>query len=51
VDEHVRLHGGRVWVDDRFDGEIGARFVVELPIIEPPADSVSDSLIEPVNLV
>lgn len=35
VDEHVRLHGGRVWVDDRFDGEIGARFVVELPIIEP----------------
>ena len=21
VDEHVRLHGGRVWVEDRPDGE------------------------------
>jgi signal transduction histidine kinase len=31
VDEHVRLHGGRVWVDDRKDGEEGARFVIELP--------------------
>ncbi len=38
VDEHVRLHGGRVWVDNRFDGEIGARFVVELPVVEQPAD-------------
>jgi signal transduction histidine kinase len=31
VDEHVRLHGGRVWVDDRRDGTEGARFVIELP--------------------
>ena len=31
VDEHVRLHGGRVWVEDRRDGEEGARFVIELP--------------------
>ena len=31
VDEHVRLHGGRAWVDDRVDGEPGARFVIELP--------------------
>jgi signal transduction histidine kinase len=31
VDEHVRMHGGRVWVDDRRDGEEGARFVIELP--------------------
>ena len=31
VDEHVRLHGGRVWVDDRKDGDEGARFVIELP--------------------
>ena len=31
VDEHVRVHGGRVWVDDRSDGEEGARFVIELP--------------------
>ena len=30
VDEHVRLHGGRVWVEDRLDGEPGARFVLEL---------------------
>ena len=31
VDEHIRLHGGRVWVEDRPDGEPGARFVLELP--------------------
>jgi two-component system, OmpR family, sensor histidine kinase MtrB len=31
VDEHVRLHGGRVWVTDRRDGEPGARFIIELP--------------------
>ena len=31
VDEHVRVHGGRVWVDDRSDGEEGARFIIELP--------------------
>jgi len=29
VAEHVRLHGGRVWVEDRRGG--GARFVIELP--------------------
>ena len=29
VAEHVRLHGGRVWVEDGADGE--TRFVVELP--------------------
>jgi two-component system, OmpR family, sensor histidine kinase MtrB len=33
VDEHVRLHGGRVWVDDRLDGQSGARFVIELPVV------------------
>ncbi len=32
VAEHVRLHGGRVWVEARSDGEEGARFVVELPV-------------------
>ena len=32
VDEHVRLHGGRVWVESRPDGRDGARFVVELPV-------------------
>ena len=32
VAEHVALHKGRVWVEDRPDGEDGARFVVELPV-------------------
>lgn len=31
VAEHVRLHGGSVWVEDRADGQRGARFVIELP--------------------
>ena len=34
VDEHVRMHGGRLWVEDRPDGEAGARFVIELPVEE-----------------
>ncbi|MGI8983817.1 MAG: ATP-binding protein [Acidimicrobiales bacterium] len=32
VREHVGLHGGRVWVEDREGG--GARFVVRLPVAE-----------------
>ncbi len=31
VAEHVRLHGGRVWVENRAEGD-GARFLVELPV-------------------
>ncbi len=34
VDEHVRMHGGRVWVEDRLDGSPGARFVIELMATE-----------------
>jgi signal transduction histidine kinase len=34
VEEHVRLHGGRVWVEDRPDAAPGARFVIELPAEE-----------------
>jgi two-component system sensor histidine kinase MtrB len=34
VDEHVRMHSGRVWIEDRIDGEPGARFVLELPATE-----------------
>lgn len=34
VDEHVRMHGGRVWVSDRLDGDAGARFVIQLPAEE-----------------
>jgi signal transduction histidine kinase len=33
VAEHVRLHGGQVWVEDRADGKEGARFIVELPVV------------------
>jgi len=32
VTEHIALHGGRVSVDDRADGQPGAQFVVELPV-------------------
>ncbi len=34
VAEHIRMHGGRVWVEDRLDGEPGARFVIELMATE-----------------
>jgi two-component system, OmpR family, sensor histidine kinase MtrB len=34
VSEHVRLHGGRVWVEDNPVGS-GARFVVEIPLPRP----------------
>lgn len=39
VAEHVRLHGGRVWVTERTDGKDGARFVVELPVGEHDDDA------------
>ncbi|MGH9212674.1 MAG: HAMP domain-containing sensor histidine kinase [Acidimicrobiales bacterium] len=35
VAEHVRLHGGEVWVEDREGDQTGARFVVSLPAPEP----------------
>lgn len=38
VDEHVRLHGGRVWVTERIDGRTGARFVIELPDSDDDGD-------------
>jgi len=38
VAEHVGLHGGRVWVEDRLDSTTGARFVVELPVSDPDAE-------------
>ncbi|HEX6421472.1 MAG TPA: HAMP domain-containing sensor histidine kinase, partial [Acidimicrobiales bacterium] len=31
VAEHIRLHGGAVWVEEREDDHQGARFVIELP--------------------
>jgi signal transduction histidine kinase len=45
VKEHVMLHGGRVWVEDRLDGDPGARFVVALPVeAAPPEDEVEPDL-------
>jgi signal transduction histidine kinase len=38
VAEHVGLHGGDVWVDDRLDGSEGARFTVRIPIGDIPDD-------------
>jgi two-component system, OmpR family, sensor histidine kinase MtrB len=38
VAEHVALHDGSVMVQDRLDGEPGARFVVILPVGEIPDD-------------
>lgn len=35
VDEHARLHGGRVFVDDAAGG--GARFIIDLPVSEDSA--------------
>jgi two-component system sensor histidine kinase MtrB len=37
VAEHVRLHGGRVWVEEAPEG--GNRFVVALPALEPAASA------------
>lgn len=40
VAEHVRLHGGKVWVEDRADGKDGARFVVLLPAKAPQEEGL-----------
>lgn len=36
VGEHMRLHGGQVWVEDQRGEQPGARFVVQLPIVDIP---------------
>lgn len=41
VDEHVRLHGGRIWVEDAPDA--GARFVVQLPRVELEHDESTET--------
>jgi two-component system sensor histidine kinase MtrB len=45
VAEHVRLHRGSVWVEDRPGGQPGARFVVELPVVlsEAPREAVAQT--------
>lgn len=40
VAEHIGLHGGNVWVEDRLNGASGARFVVTLPIVEHEDDEL-----------
>jgi len=42
VDEHVRLHGGRVWVEDAPGG--GARFAIELPRVELEEPTTDEDL-------
>jgi signal transduction histidine kinase len=34
VAEHVRIHGGAVWAEEKPDGSQGARFVIALPAQE-----------------
>ena len=45
VAEHVRLHGGRVWVMEQPDGRPGSRFVVELPQRIAGFDEEEDELL------
>lgn len=45
VAEHVGLHSGRVWVEDRHDGKPGARFVVDLPLARPTDTGLSETVL------
>ncbi|MGH9028777.1 MAG: HAMP domain-containing sensor histidine kinase [Acidimicrobiales bacterium] len=47
VAQHVRLHGGRVWVEDGPDGE--NRFVVELPLAFHPDAPETDGAAVPAD--
>lgn len=42
AEEHARLQGGEVWVEGRADGTPGARFVLELPLVEPLEEDGED---------
>jgi len=51
VKEHITIHGGRVWVEDKPDGSPGARFVLALPSEtheedEPGLDEVEVEVVE-----
>jgi len=48
VSEHIRLHGGEVWVEDQRGGQHGARFVVQLPIVDVPTQGPAPSVAEDV---
>lgn len=45
VAEHVALHGGDAWVEDRIDSMPGSRFVISLPV-ETNVDDGSESSAE-----
>lgn len=34
IREHLYLHSGQIWAEDRPDGQPGARFVIELPTVD-----------------
>ncbi len=44
VAEHVRLHGGRIWVDGATPTGRGARFILELPAIEAEVNETIEEL-------
>ena len=46
VEEHVSLHGGKVWIEDGPSG-VGARFVVELPMVFPAVEEAADEDLGP----
>jgi two-component system, OmpR family, sensor histidine kinase MtrB len=47
IREHVHLHAGQVWTEDRPDEQPGARFVIELPVVpEDEADEADVDLPE-----
>jgi signal transduction histidine kinase len=46
VTEHIRLHGGEVWVEDQRGGQHGARFVVSLPVVDIPSTTETPSAAE-----
>jgi len=44
VAQHVKAHGGNVWVTDRLDGRKGARFVVDIPLRREQQDYMFDAI-------
>jgi two-component system, OmpR family, sensor histidine kinase MtrB len=46
VAEHVRVHGGEVWVEDRPDGQPGARFVFTIPLQSHRSDRGADKALD-----
>jgi signal transduction histidine kinase len=47
VREHIGIHGGRVWVEDKPDGTGGARFVLALPSEHREDGDLDDDQAEP----